>query len=111
MSDPTPRHQLFEAARIRADWSVQQLWVGYLALGGSCDAFDIEAFLQGLGPLGDPHQDILANALNERLDDLYLAVKVPYLDVLDVPRCTCQDPLTVLDHLQAAHPYADHAEG
>ena len=53
MSEPTPRHQLFEAARTRAEWTVQQLWVGYLALGGTRDAFDIEAFLHGLGPLDD----------------------------------------------------------
>jgi hypothetical protein len=50
MTDTHPRHQLFEAARKRAGWTVQQLWVGYLAVGGSRDAFDIEAYLYGLGP-------------------------------------------------------------
>ena len=109
MSEATPRHLLFEAARARAEWSVQQLWVGYLALGGSRDAFDIEAYLHGLGPLSDAHQDILANALNERLDDLYLAARVPYLDTVELPACHCQNPLDVLDGLLTAQPYADQA--
>ena len=107
MSGPTPRHQLFEAARTRAEWSVQQLWVGYLALGGSRDAFDIEAYLHGLGPLPEAHQDILANAVNERLEDLYLAARVPYLETYELPPCSGQDPLSILDELLAAHPYGD----
>lgn len=107
MSELTTRHELFEAARNRAEWSVQQLWVGYLALGGSRDAFDIEAYLYGLGPLSAAHQDILANAVNERLDDLYLAARVPYLETDELPPCRCRDPLTVLDELLAAHPYDD----
>ena len=73
------RHLLFEAARARADWTIQQLWVGYLALGGTGDAFDIEAYLNGLGPLSDDQQDALANAVNERLDDLHRTAHVPYL--------------------------------
>jgi hypothetical protein len=50
MTDTHPRRQLFEAARKRAGWTVRQLWVGYLAVGGSRGAFDIEAYLYGLGP-------------------------------------------------------------
>jgi hypothetical protein len=50
MTDTHSRHQLFEAARKRAGWTVQQLWVGYLAVGGSRDAFDIEAYLTDWDP-------------------------------------------------------------
>ena len=102
MPDTDPRHQLFEAARTRAGWTVQQLWVGYLAVGGSRGAFDIEAYLYGLGPLSDDQQDILANAVNERLDDLYRAACVPYLATLTLEPCRCQDPLTILDELLGA---------
>jgi hypothetical protein len=42
----------------RADWTVQQLWVGYLAVGGARSAFDIEAYLCGLGPLSHGQQDV-----------------------------------------------------
>ena len=85
-------------------------WVSYLSLGGTRDAFDIEAYLHGLGPLSDSQQDVLANAVNERLDDLYLAARVPYLAPLSLPPCRCQDPLTILDSLLAADPSDDPAE-
>ncbi|HEU5486281.1 MAG TPA: hypothetical protein VFU98_15330 [Microlunatus sp.] len=98
MANDVARHHLFEAARTRAGWTVQQLWVGYLALGGTSDAFDIEAFLHGLGPLSDDQQDALANALNERLDDLYRGARVPYLDTRAVGVCRGA-PLAVLDEL------------
>lgn len=110
MPDTTSRHHLFQAARLRAEWSIQQLWVGYLALGGTRDAFDVEAYLHGLGPLNDAQQDVLANAVNERLDDLYLSARVPYLAATDLPPCSCRDPLTVLDDLLAANPPNDQAE-
>jgi hypothetical protein len=102
MPNTDTRHHLFEAARTRAGWTIQQLWVGYLAVGGSHDAFDIEAYLHGLGPLSDEQQDILANAVNERLDDLYRAACVPYLATRTLEPCQCLDPLTILDQLLAA---------
>ena len=89
---------------------MQQLWVGYLALGGTRDAFDIEAYLHGLGSLSDDQQDVLANAVNERLDDLYLSAQVPYLTTVRLPPHRCEDPLTVLDDLLAAHRADDQAE-
>ena len=79
MASTASRHLLFETARARAGWTIQQLWVNYLALGGTSDAFDIEAYLHGLGPLSNDQQDALANAVNERLDDLYRTGHVPYL--------------------------------
>ena len=93
---------MFEAARARAGWTVQQLWVGYLAVGGSRDAFDIEAYLYGLGPLNEDQQDILANAVNERLDDLYQAARVPYIATLALEPCEGRDPLAILDELLGA---------
>ncbi len=108
MSGPISRPHLFEAARTRAAWSIQQLWVGYLALGGRSDAFDVEAFLHGLGPLDDAEQDVLANAVNERLEDVYLAARVPYLARLPMlPPCSCEDPLKVLEDLLTAFPPED----
>ena len=110
MSEASPRHQLFQAARLSAEWSIQQLWVGYLALGGTSDAFDIEAFLHGLAPLDNSQQDVLASAVNERLDDLYLTAQVPYLATVELPPCRCQDPFVVLDDLLAAEPTQEHHE-
>jgi hypothetical protein len=66
-----------DAARVRADLTVQDLWLRYLALGGTGDAFDLDGYLQGLVPLETFQQDVLAQALNEALDDRYRADCVP----------------------------------
>jgi hypothetical protein len=78
-NDTSSRHHLFVVAFGRADWSVRQAWLSYLALGGRGDFFDVEAFLEGLVTMGAHEQDVLAVALNERLDDLYRECLVPYL--------------------------------
>ena len=65
------RHRRMEAARIRAELTVQDLWLRYVALGGTGDAFDIDGYLQGLVPLDAFQQDVLAQAVNEALDERY----------------------------------------
>src|SRR3712207_876268 len=71
------RYRAVEVARLRADLSVQQLWLRYLALGGSSDAFDVDGYLQGLVPLESFQQDVLAQAVNEGLEELYHSLRVP----------------------------------
>jgi hypothetical protein len=71
------RHQHMEATRVRAELTVQDLWLRYVALGGSGDAFDLDGYLQGLVPLETFQQDVLAQALNEALDDSSRAHFVP----------------------------------
>lgn len=90
------RHPLFEAARVRAGWSVRQLWLDYLALGGTYGAFEIEAYLEGLTLLDPGQQDVLAVALNERLDDLYRAARVPYLFSTYEKSCRPQSATEIL---------------
>ncbi len=75
--DTTDRHRIFQAAREHGELTVQQLWLRYLALGGNGDVFDIDGYLQGLLPLDTHQQDILAVALNERLDEVYRAARIP----------------------------------
>jgi hypothetical protein len=83
--DPS-RHQLFEAARGSAGWTVERLWIHYMALGGSLVVFDLDAYLAGLMPMPPAQQDVLACALNERLADLDQTIQVPYLTpLLDSP--------------------------
>jgi hypothetical protein len=81
-NDTTSRHLLFADACSRAGWNARQAWLSYLALGGLCDIFDVEAFLEGLVTLDANEQDVLAVALNERLHDLYVGQLVPYLHTL-----------------------------
>lgn len=64
-------------ARVRAELTVQDLWLRYVALGGTGDAFDLDGYLQGLVPSEVFQQDVLAQALNEALEDGYRAHRVP----------------------------------
>ena len=65
-----------DAARIHAELTVQDLWLCYVALGGTGDAFDIDGYLQGLVPFDGFQQDVLAQALNEAFDDGYRAHRI-----------------------------------
>ena len=98
------RHQLFEKARQRAEWSTTQLWMQYLAVGGSLDLFTVEAYLHGLAPLPTSQQDVLANALNERLNDLYQAAKLPYLHLPSDSTPPSPDPVRIINELLRYHP-------
>jgi hypothetical protein len=73
----TERHELVEAARLRAELTVSELWLRYVALGGNGDLFDVDAYLSGLLPLGAFDQNVLAVAVNERLEEVYRAARVP----------------------------------
>ncbi|WP_143030317.1 hypothetical protein [Blastococcus aurantiacus] len=66
-----------DAARVRAQLTVQDLWLRYLALGGTGDAFDLDGYLQGLVPLEPFQQDVLAQALNEALTEQYRSHLIP----------------------------------
>ena len=75
--DNDDRHRLFESARVRGELTVQELWLRYLALGGTGDAFDIDGYLQGLLPLETSEEHVLAVALNERLEEVHRAALIP----------------------------------
>jgi hypothetical protein len=108
---PSPdvsRSPLFQAARQRAELSVDELWLRYLALTGTCDVFELDAFLNDLTVWMDHEQNVLACALNERLDELYQAVRVPYL-MLSSPTSRPEDPLAVLHELLADEQGRDDA--
>jgi hypothetical protein len=93
-SGPSSRHLLFEAARRSAGWTVEQLWLQYLALGGTLVVFDVEAHLAGLMPMPPGQQDVLACALNEGLAELGQTLRVPYLTAL--PNSAGEDATTAL---------------
>jgi hypothetical protein len=71
------RHRPVEAARVRAELTVQELWLRYVALGGASDAFDVDGYLQGLVPLDTFQQDMLAQAVNEELEEVLREMRVP----------------------------------
>jgi hypothetical protein len=65
-----------------SDLSLEQLWMRYFALGGTGDLTDVDAYLNGLGDLPDHECDLLAHAVNERLDELFTRHRVPYTRVI-----------------------------
>ena len=71
------RYRQMDVARVQAELSVQDLWLRYLALGGTGDAFDLDGYLQGLVPLDTFEQDVLAQALNEALAEQYRSQLIP----------------------------------
>ncbi len=62
----------------RADLTLEQLWTRYFALGGAAGLVEVEAYLHGLMPLPAVQRDMLAHAINERLDELTWPHRVPY---------------------------------
>ncbi len=62
----------------RSGLSVEQLWLGYAALGGDAGELEVEAYVLGLLS-ADPYQhDVIAQALNESFIDRGLDHPVGY---------------------------------
>jgi hypothetical protein len=71
-----------QAARARTGLTLEDLWMRYFALGGDADLMDVDAHLSGLNVLPVLQRDILAHAVNERLDELITQHRVPYSRVI-----------------------------
>jgi len=80
-TDEDNQRRALDAALSRTDLTLEQLWSRYFALGGDAGLVELEAFLSGLMPLTPLQRDILAQAVNERLDEL-AGARVPYTRVV-----------------------------
>jgi hypothetical protein len=66
-SDLTQRfNDAFEAA----DLTVNELWLRYFSLGGDAGRFEIDAYLNGAIAMPPMQHDMLAHAINERLEEI-----------------------------------------
>ncbi|CCH87465.1 protein of unknown function [Modestobacter italicus] len=74
---PDGRRRQLDAARVRVELTLPELWVRYAALTGTGDVLDLDGFLHGLTQLEPGQQDVLAQALNEALEDEYRAHLIP----------------------------------
>jgi hypothetical protein len=61
-----------------ADLTLEQLWMRYFGIGGDADLMDVDGYLAGLTSLPEGQRDVLAHAVNERLDELVARYRVPY---------------------------------
>ena len=58
----------FSRAVRNAGLSIDQVWLDYFALGGEADPLDVDAYFHGLTELPAAQRDVLAHAVNERVD-------------------------------------------
>lgn len=75
-----------QAAYAGADLTLEELWMRYFALGGEAGLVEVDAYLHGLMPLPTMQRDLLAVAVNERLDELPTPPRVPYSRTVAEPK-------------------------
>lgn len=69
----------FKKSLRHADVSMEELWLRYFTLGGLAGQFEVEAYIHGAMALPSLQRDVLAHALNERLDEMLSAApRAPY---------------------------------
>ena len=77
--EESEQRRRFAASLRHADVSMEELWLRYFTLGGHAGQFEVEAYIHGAMALPPLQRDILAHALNERLDELYSETpRAPY---------------------------------
>jgi serine phosphatase RsbU (regulator of sigma subunit) len=72
------QRRLLQLNAERTGLPLEQLWLRYFALGGSCGLVEVEAHLLGMMTLPVYECDMLSHAANERLDEMDRQVRVPY---------------------------------
>jgi hypothetical protein len=72
------QQRLLAACFARSALTQEQLWMRYFALGGSQSLLELDAYVNGLTTLPRVDRDMLAHAVNERLDELAGPPRAPY---------------------------------
>jgi hypothetical protein len=72
------QRQLICVAIRTADLDPQDIWVRYFGLAGSADEFEMDAYLNGLIVLPPLECDLIAEAVNELIDEIPPLPRAPY---------------------------------
>ncbi len=97
------QRRLIAACFARSDLTPEQLWMRYFALGGSLSLLEVDAYLNGLVTLPRIDRDMLAHAVNERLDEVTGPARAPYSHSIQDAK-PLHGPLRALvDLLEGAH--------
>ncbi|WP_328453123.1 PP2C family protein-serine/threonine phosphatase [Amycolatopsis sp. NBC_00438] len=97
------QQELLTACFRRCELTLEQLWARYFALGGGQNMLEVDAYLHGLAPLPRIDRDMLAHAVNERLDELSGPKRAPYSHPTQ-PAKPLRGPLRALvDLLEGTH--------
>jgi hypothetical protein len=103
LPDDRERWVALREAYRHAELTLEQLWTRFFALGGDADLFELEAHLEGVLTMPDPQPDVLAVALNERLDELVRQRRVPMRHVLRGGRPDRGALRAIVELLEASH--------
>ncbi|MEA5360986.1 serine/threonine-protein phosphatase [Amycolatopsis sp., V23-08] len=87
----------------RSRLTLEQLWTRYFALGGAQTRLDVDAYLHGLVPLPRIDRDMLAHAVNERLDELSGPRRAPYSRPLPATKPEHGPLRALVDLLEGTH--------
>lgn len=80
--EESEQRRRFEESLRHTDISIEELWLRYFSLGGQVGQFEVEAYIHGAMALPALQRDLLAHALNERLDEVYSQEpRAPYSQV------------------------------
>ncbi|MGW3994170.1 PP2C family protein-serine/threonine phosphatase [Amycolatopsis sp. NPDC004772] len=97
------QRRLIASCFARSDLTLEQLWMRYFALGGSLGLLELDAYLNGLVTLPRVDRDMVAHAVNERLDEVTGPARAPYSHSLQDAK-PLHGPLKALvDLLEGAH--------
>ena len=67
---PTDDSDRFLTAFEATGFTVDDLWLRYFSIGGNAGRFEIDAYLNGAIALPPLEHDMVAHAINERLDEI-----------------------------------------
>lgn len=84
MGTPGDVSQRFREAFDASGLSVDEMWLRYFGLGGEASRFELDAYLNGAIALTPLQHDVLAHAINERLDEI-APPRAPYSDDFQSP--------------------------
>jgi hypothetical protein len=75
-----PDVAILDEARKRIDFSLNELWLAYFAIGGKADRLEFEAFFHGLMRPDALEYNVLAHAVNEAFMDRGSDERMPYAE-------------------------------
>ncbi len=104
-SDADAQRHALAAVLQRSELTLEQVWLRYFSLGGEAALIELEGYLHDVLSLPDLQRDILAHAVNEQLDELAGALRVPYSRPLRAPR-PVEGPLAAMVTLLELAPQA-----
>lgn len=68
----------------RAELTTDELWSRYVALGGVASVTEVDAYVRGLAELPAEQRDVLAHAVNDRLDELARSHRASYSALVEL---------------------------